>query len=60
MKGKKITIIGAGSTGLSTAYYLSKMGEENVRILDKGYVGRGSSMRCGSGIRAQFSDEPYY
>ncbi len=58
MQDREITIIGAGSTGLSIAYFLSKMGEENVRILEKGYVGSGSTGRCGTGIRAQFSDKP--
>lgn len=58
MQDREITIVGAGSTGLSIAYFLSKMGEEEVRILEKGYVGSGSTGRCGTGIRAQFSDEP--
>ncbi len=58
MEDKKITIIGAGSTGLSTAYFLSKMGEEDVRILEKDFVGSGATGRCGTGIRAQFADKP--
>ena len=58
MENKKITIIGAGSTGLSIAYFLSRMQEEDVRILEKKFVGSGSTGRCGTGIRAQFSDKP--
>ncbi|MEF8850399.1 MAG: FAD-binding oxidoreductase [Candidatus Bipolaricaulota bacterium] len=55
---KDVVIIGAGSTGLAIAYYLSKHGVRDVTVLEKGYVGSGSTGRCGTGIRAQFADEP--
>jgi sarcosine oxidase subunit beta len=54
---KEIVIIGGGITGLSTAYFLSKLGEEDVVVLEKEFVGYGSTGRCGTGIRAQFSDK---
>lgn len=54
---RDVVIIGAGSTGLMTAYYLDKLGVEDVTILEKGYAGSGSTGRCGTGIRAQFADE---
>jgi sarcosine oxidase subunit beta len=53
---KEIVIIGAGSTGLFTAYHLSKLGMKDVVIIDKNFAGYGSTGRCGSGIRAQFSN----
>ncbi len=55
---KEVVVIGGGSTGLAIGYYLARMGAEQVVILEKDYVGSGSTGRCGTGIRAQFSDEP--
>jgi sarcosine oxidase subunit beta len=54
---KEIVIIGGGTTGLFAAYFLSKNGMEDVAILEKEFVGYGSTGRCGSGIRAQFSSK---
>ncbi|HIH96705.1 MAG TPA: FAD-binding oxidoreductase [Thermoplasmata archaeon] len=54
---KEIVIIGGGVTGLFTAYFLSKKGFEDVVILEKEFVGYGSTGRCGSGIRAQFDNK---
>jgi sarcosine oxidase subunit beta len=53
----EVVIIGGGSTGTSIAYHLAKMGVEDVVLLEKGYLGSGSTFRCASGIRAQFTDE---
>lgn len=53
-----VVIIGGGSTGLATGYYLEQLGVEDVTILEQGYAGSGSTGRCGTGIRAQFADEP--
>ncbi|MEW9673137.1 FAD-dependent oxidoreductase [Ammoniphilus sp. 3BR4] len=33
---RKIVIIGAGVVGVSTAYYLSKMGQRNITVLEQG------------------------
>ncbi len=58
MKSKAdIVIIGGGITGLSIAYNLVKRGENNIVILEKNYLGSGSTFRCGTGIRQQFGDE---
>ncbi|RLF44474.1 MAG: FAD-binding oxidoreductase [Thermoplasmata archaeon] len=53
----KIVIIGGGIIGLSVAYNLAKMGEEDIVVLEKSYLGSGSTFRCGSGIRQQFGDD---
>jgi glycine/D-amino acid oxidase-like deaminating enzyme/glycine cleavage system aminomethyltransferase T len=36
MKQKKIVIIGAGVVGCSIAYYLSKMGQRNITVIEQG------------------------
>ncbi|SMQ87066.1 dimethylglycine oxidase [Bacillus sp. OV166] len=36
MEQKKIVIIGAGVVGCSTAYYLSKMGQRNITVIEQG------------------------
>ncbi len=58
MMDKEAIIIGGGSTGLATGYYLEKKGLKQVTILEQNYVGSGSTGRCGTGIRAQFAGEP--
>ncbi|NJE46892.1 FAD-binding oxidoreductase [Thermococcus sp. GR7] len=52
----KIAIIGGGIIGVATAYELAKLGEE-VILFEKNYFGSGSTFRCATGIRAQFTDE---
>ena len=49
-----VVIVGAGVHGLSTAYYLGKLGVRNVAVLDKGYVGGGASARSTAIIRANY------
>ncbi len=55
MKNSDVIIIGGGITGLSTAYYLAKEGIKNITVLEKSYLGSGSTGRCGTGIRQQFT-----
>lgn len=50
----EIVIIGAGVHGLSTAYYLSKLGVANIAVLDRGYVGGGGSARTTAILRANY------
>ncbi|GAJ16566.1 unnamed protein product, partial [marine sediment metagenome] len=45
---------GAGIMGMATAYYLSKNGVK-LAVIDKEYIGSGSTGRCIAGIRQQFS-----
>ena len=49
-----VVIVGAGVHGLSTAYYLSKLGVTNVAVLDKAYIGGGGSARSTAIIRANY------
>ena len=51
-----IIIIGGGIIGAASGYYLAQAGLK-VRILDKGYLGSGSTGRCIGGIRQQFTSE---
>ncbi|MGC9125834.1 MAG: NAD(P)/FAD-dependent oxidoreductase, partial [Caldisericaceae bacterium] len=55
MENYDVVIVGAGISGLSTAYYLGKAGVMKVLLLDKSYIGAGSTGRCGTGIRQQFT-----
>ena len=50
-----VVIIGAGVHGLATAYYLGKLfGVRNVALLDKGYLGSGSSGRNTAILRSNY------
>ena len=51
-----VIVIGGGIIGMATGYYLSKLGQR-VLLLEKKYLGAGSTGRCIGGIRAQFSTE---
>ena len=50
-----IVIIGAGIMGCSIAYHLSEGGLTDVVVLEKDYIGRGSTADAAGGIRLQFS-----
>ena len=43
---KTAIVIGAGVTGLSTAYHLAKLGYGRVLVLEKNEIGAGSSSRA--------------
>ena len=53
-KNYDITIIGAGIIGMATAYYLSQKGIK-VGVIERKYIGSGSTGRCIGGMRHQFS-----
>lgn len=48
MSAQKVVVVGAGATGLSTAWWLARSGVE-VTVLDKGIVGWEASGRNGGG-----------
>ncbi|MFC1915616.1 NAD(P)/FAD-dependent oxidoreductase [Chloroflexota bacterium] len=52
-----VIIIGAGVVGTSIAYHLAKLGCREVVVLEKDYIGSGSTEKCAGGIRQQFSTE---
>ena len=50
-----VVVIGGGSHGLATAYYLAtKHGIRNVAVLEKGYIGSGAAGRNTTIIRANY------
>jgi sarcosine oxidase subunit beta len=56
-KTADIVVIGGGVNGLSCAYNLAKRGVKNIVVLEKGYIGVGSTGRCGAGVRQQWGLE---
>jgi sarcosine oxidase subunit beta len=50
-------VVGGGINGLTTAYELAKLGVGRVVVLEKTYIGAGSTGRCGGGIRQQWTTE---
>jgi sarcosine oxidase subunit beta len=53
----EVIIIGAGVIGTSIAYHLAKQGCRDVAILEKNYIGSGSTEKCAGGVRQQFATE---
>jgi len=49
-----VVIIGGGSHGLATAYYLRELGITDVAILEKGYIGSGAAGRNTTIIRSNY------
>ncbi len=52
----RVAVIGGGIAGLSTAYFLAKMGAE-VEVYEQKYLLYGASGRNSGGLTAQFADE---
>ena len=50
----QVVIIGGGVHGVSTAYYLTKLGIKDIAVFDKGYLGGGASARTTAIIRANY------
>src|SRR5436305_10371727 len=49
-----VVIIGGGSHGLATAYYLAKLGVKNVAVLEQGYIGSGAAGRNTTILRSNY------
>ena len=49
-----VAIVGAGIIGMATAHYLAKRGIR-VGLIERRYIGAGSTGRCIGGLRQQFS-----
>lgn len=56
-KKAELVIIGGGVIGLSIAYNLAKKGVKDIIVLEKNYIGSGSTGSCGAGIRQQWGTE---
>ena len=55
----KVLIVGGGISGFFTAYTLAKRGIDRITIIEKSYIGAGSTGRCATGIRASFTSEEH-
>jgi sarcosine oxidase subunit beta len=52
-----VVIIGAGIQGLSAAYHTAKLGVRNIRVIEKEFIGAGSSGRSASMLLLQEDTE---
>ncbi len=50
----RVLIIGGGVHGLSTAYYLTRLGVKDIAVVDRGYLGGGASARTTAIIRSNY------
>ncbi|MDP7628466.1 MAG: FAD-binding oxidoreductase [SAR202 cluster bacterium] len=56
-KTAEAVIIGGGCIGISTLYYLSKLGMDNVVLLEKGSLASGSTGDSAAIVRQHYSNE---
>lgn len=56
-KSADVVIIGAGAIGCSIAYHLAKRGQRDVVVLERDFIGSGTTSKAAGGIRAQFGTE---
>jgi len=49
-----VVIVGGGSHGLATAYYLTQRGIDSVAVLEKGYIGSGAAGRNTAILRSNY------
>src|SRR5258706_8215587 len=49
-----VVIVGGGSHGLATAYYLGQHGISNVAVLEKSYIGSGAAGRNTTILRSNY------
>ncbi|HEX3510251.1 MAG TPA: FAD-dependent oxidoreductase [Solirubrobacteraceae bacterium] len=49
-----VVIVGGGSHGLATAYYLGLLGVRDVAVLERGYIGSGASGRNTTILRSNY------
>jgi sarcosine oxidase subunit beta len=49
-----VVIVGGGSHGLATAYYLAQLGVKNVAVLEQSYIGSGAAGRNTTILRSNY------
>jgi sarcosine oxidase, subunit beta len=49
-----VVIVGGGSHGLATAYYLGRLGVRNVAVLEQSYIGSGAAGRNTAILRSNY------
>jgi sarcosine oxidase subunit beta len=49
-----VVIVGGGSHGLATAYYLTQLGIKNVAVLEQSYIGSGAAGRNTTILRSNY------
>jgi sarcosine oxidase, subunit beta len=49
-----VVIVGGGSHGLATAYYLGRLGVGSVAVLERGYIGSGAAGRNTTILRSNY------
>lgn len=54
---RDIVIIGGGISGCSIAYNLAKRKAGKITLVERDYIGSGSTGRCGAGVRMQWGTE---
>jgi glycine/D-amino acid oxidase-like deaminating enzyme len=56
-RDKPIVVVGAGSTGSSTAYHLAKAGRQRVVLIDKDQIAGGTTSKSSAIVRTHYSNE---
>lgn len=54
-RSAEVVIVGAGIMGCSIAYHLAERGVQDIVVLERDFIGRGSTADAAGGIRLQFS-----
>jgi sarcosine oxidase subunit beta len=56
-RSPEVLIVGGGAIGCAIAWKLAERGQRDILLIDRGWLGDGSSNKAAGGIRAQFSTE---
>ena len=56
MRTADVIVIGAGINGTSTAFHLARAGVKNVVVVERGYLGSGSTGKSGALVRTNYAN----
>jgi sarcosine oxidase, subunit beta len=56
MRSADVVVIGAGINGVSTAFHLAQAGVKNVVVVERGYLGSGSTGKSGALVRTNYAN----